>query len=134
MGGWFGFFIDGVIDPITGLADIRSKITERGKQNAVSRTFHARNDSQAIASWKPDLNRILLVFNVRPVVSVWPALTVHSQTELGLGIYVTVSDVRGGVTKTHTIVSEVQRDVADTRAMVSDIRRDMLRSQEGTGD
>ena len=59
---------------------------------------------------------------------------INIQTGLGLSIYVTVSDVRNGVTKAHAIVSEVQRDVADTRAMVSDIRRNVLRSQEGVDD
>jgi len=47
--------------------------------------------------------------------------SVRSQTELGLNIYATVSDVRDGIARTHTIFSEVQRDVTDTRAMVSDI-------------
>lgn len=88
-----------------------------------------------------DLNRILLVFNVRSVGPPRAALTFYSQTELGLNMYVTVSDVRDGVTKTHTVVSEVQHDVVDTRivvadthAIVSDIRCKMLGSQEGTED
>ena len=50
-----------------------------------------------------------------------------SQTELGLNIYATVSDVRDGVADTHTVV-------ADTHAMVSDIRRKVLEGQEGAGD
>jgi hypothetical protein len=65
-------------------------------------------------------------------------LSVHSQTELGLNIYVAVSDVRDGVTKTHTVVAdthtavaEVRRDVANTHAMVSDISRKVLGSPEG---
>jgi len=45
----------------------------------------------------------------------------HFQTELGLNIYVTVSDVRDGIARTRTMVSEVQHDVADTCAMVADI-------------
>ena len=85
----------------------------------------SKNDSQAIASWKTTLNRILLVFNVRPIIVVLSALTVRSQTELGLNIYVTISDVRDGVTETRTVV-------ADTHAMVSEIRREMLGSQNRT--
>jgi len=46
------------------VADIRSKVVERSKQNGISRAFHAKNDSQMIAGWRADLNRILLVFNV----------------------------------------------------------------------
>ena len=67
-----------------------------------------------------DLNRILLVFNVRPVVFARSALTVHSQTELGLNIYGTIS--------------EVQRDVADTQTMVSEIRCEILGSKKETND
>ena len=127
------------------LGDIRSRVTERSKQNAISRAFHAKNDSQTIASWRMDLNRILLVFNVRSVVFVLSALTVHSQTELGLNIYGTISDVHDGVMETHTvvtdthtvvsdthtIVSEVQCGVAETHTMVSEIRREILGGQKG---
>ena len=88
-----------------------------------------------------DLHRILLVFNVNSIVSVGPALTVHSQTELGLNIYVTLSDVRDGVTNTHavvtdtrTVVSEVRRDIANTHAIVSDIGRKVLGSPEEDDD
>ena len=128
--------------------EIRRKVTERSKQNAISRAFHAKNDSQTIANWRLDLNKVLLLFNVSSAVFSWPALTVHTQTELGLNIYVTVSDVRDGVAKTHATVadthaavSEVQRGVADTHtvvadthAMVSDIRRQMVEGQGEADD
>ena len=80
MRGWFGHFIDDVIGPgRRTVADIRIKITERSKQNAISRAFHAKHDSQAIAGWRLDLNRILIVFNVRDVVLCeLPALNAHS--------------------------------------------------------
>jgi len=58
-----------------------------------------------------DLNRILLVFNVRPAAFAWSLLTINSQTELAINTHVTVLD-------THTIVS--------------DIHRNMLKGQEGT--
>ena len=129
------------------LADIRSKVTERSQQNAISRASHAKNDSQSIASWKTALNRILLVFNVRFFVFAWSALTVHSQTELGFNKYAAISDVHDGVTKTHTVVSgvqrgvgdmhvvsEAQRDVADTHATVSEIRHEILESRKGLDD
>ena len=123
------------------MAEIRSKVAERSKQNAVSRAVHAKNDSKTIVSWKMDLNRVLLVFNVCPIVMGRPALTVHSQTELELNTYVTVSDVRDGVTKTHTVVanthtvvSEVQRDLANTHAVVSDIRRQLLENKEAVDE
>ena len=123
------------------LADIRSRVVRRSKQNPISYASHVQNDSQAITGWKTDLDKILLVFDVCSVVSVRPALTVCSQTELGSNIYVTVSAVRDGVAETYAIVSEVQRDVAgthtvvaDTHAMVSDIRRKVLGSWEEADD
>ena len=130
------------------MADIQIKVAKQSKRNRISRAFHAKNDSQTIASWKVDLNRVLLIFNVSCIVPPWPALTIHTQTELGLNIYATASDVRDGVTKTHTavagtheVVSEVQRDVADTHVIVADthvmvsgIHRQMLGSQEETDD
>lgn len=53
--------------------------------------------------------------------------SVHSQTGLGLNIYIAVSDVRDGIAGAHTIVSEVQYDTTDARVMVSNVRRDVLR-------
>ena len=130
------------------MADIRNKIADQNKRNKFSQVFHAGIDGQTIASWRSDLDRILLVFNVCPVLSARPLLTIRPQTELGLNTYVAVSDVREGVTKTHAVVSEVRRDVtdthivvsevqrnvADTQAMVSDIRRQVLGSQQGADD
>ena len=81
------------------LAGIQSKVTDRSNQNAISRAFHAKSDSQMIASWKMDLNRILLIFNVRSVVLEWSTLIVHSQAELGISIRETLSEVRDRLTK-----------------------------------
>ena len=50
---------------------------ERGKRNAIARLFHAKNDKETIATWRLDLNRILHVFNVRSIASVFPRLTVR---------------------------------------------------------
>lgn len=127
------------------MAAIRNKVAERSKQNALSRALHAKSDGQAIAGWKVDLNKNLLIFNVGSVTYTLPALTVRSQTELGLNIYGTVSDVRDDVAETHIVVadthsavSDVQRGVvdthlvvADTHTMISDIHRQMLGRHEG---
>lgn len=93
------------------------------------------------------LGNFILIFNVNSVASTRLALTVHTQTELGLNIYVAVSDVGDNVTKaytvatdTHTVVTEVQRDfaganlVANTHTMLSDIHRQMLGGREGADD
>ena len=102
------------------VAQIQRKAIKHSKRNAVSQLFHAKNDKETIASWKADLNRILHVFNVRSIVSVWLLLIVCSQTELAINTHVIVSDVRHGVVNTHTMVSELHRN--------------MVKSQEGTDD
>jgi hypothetical protein len=113
------------------LAEIQSKIVKKGKRNAVSRLLHAKNDKETIATWKSDLSKILLVFNVRSVIVVWLLLTVRSQTELAINTYVTVSDIRDDVATTHTIVSNVQNGVTSTHTMVSDIHHIMTKNQGG---
>jgi len=113
----------------------------------VSRLFHAKDDKEAIAAWRLELNRILHVFNVRSVTSVRPSLTARIQTELSISTHVVVSDIHHDVVNTHTIVSDVHRgvvntstvvselqdNVMNTHAIVSDIRRNMLAGQEGAG-
>ena len=106
---------------------IQRNVAERSKKKALSRTFHAKTDSQMIAGWRADLDSILLTFNVRSVVSAWPVLIVHPQTELGLNIYEAVSEVRDDFTNMHLTVT-------DTRAMISDMHRRMLGDQEGAND
>ena len=52
-----------VIDGRT-VAEIQRKIIKRSERHTVSRFLHARTDKDTIASWKLDLSRILVVFNV----------------------------------------------------------------------
>lgn len=96
----------------------------------------AKNEIEDTVTWKFDLcNRILHALTVRLAVPAWVLLPVRFRTELATDTHVTVSDVRGGVTKANN--AKVQDDLTDTRAMVSKIRRDMLRtqrSQKGTDD
>jgi hypothetical protein len=87
------------------LAEIQGKIIEKGKRNVVSRLFHAKNDKETIATWKSDLNKILLIFNVSSVVVVRLLLTVHFQTELALNTNTIVSGMGHDVTKILGIVS-----------------------------
>jgi hypothetical protein len=49
------------------VAEIQRKVIKRGGRHRVSRFIHAKNDKDTIAGWKSDLNRILVVFNVRSV-------------------------------------------------------------------
>lgn len=141
------------------VTEIQREVIKRGKQNTISRLFHA-NDKEIIATWRLDLDRILHIFNVRSVTSVWPLLTSRLQTKLGINIHVVdsdirheavnthptvsdvhpdipntetiISDVRPGVSKPHTIVSEVRRDIANNRAIFSNVHRNTLTSREDT--
>jgi tetratricopeptide (TPR) repeat protein len=106
------------------VAEIQEKVIEKGGRNLFSRLVHAKDDKDTIASWRSDLNRILHIFNVRPVVFVWPSPTVHFQTELAIDTNANVSDVRRDVTNTHTVV-------ANTHTLVSDIHHSLLQSQAG---
>jgi len=107
------------------VTEIQRKTIKKGERNVLSRLFHATSDKETIVAWRSDLNRILLVFNVRSVVSVWSLLTINSQTELAINTHV-------AVVNTHTLVSDVHHGVLNTHAIVSDIRRNILKSQEGT--
>ena len=59
----------------SAVAEIQKNIIKRSKRNALSQHFHAKNDKEMIAGWRSDLNRILHVFNVRPVNPAWPLPT-----------------------------------------------------------
>ena len=51
------------------VADIQQKVMKRSGRHGVSRFFHSRDDKDAIAAWKSDLNWILRVFDVRSTSS-----------------------------------------------------------------
>jgi hypothetical protein len=53
------------------LADIQEKIIKIGKRNAASKFLHAKNDKEAIASWRQDLDRLLNIFNVSTSDKFW---------------------------------------------------------------
>ena len=62
-----------------------------------------------IAAWRSDLNRILHVFNVRPIASSFAPLTSHFQTELAMNTHMAVLN-------TQHIASEIHRTVAEQAA------------------
>jgi len=93
------------------VAEIQGKTIKQGKRNVLSRLVHPKSDRETITTWRSDLNRILLVFNVRSVVFVWSLLTINSKTELVINTHVTT---------------------VNTHAIVSDIHRNVIKIQEGT--
>ena len=106
--------IDDVLDRST-LAEIQREIIKKGKQNVVSRLFHAKNDKEAITNWKSDLNKILLVFNVSSVVVAWLHLTVRYQTELALNTNTMVSDMHHIIVKSRGMFDGKDLPVSVTR-------------------
>ena len=56
------------------MAEIQGEVVKKGEQSVVSGLLNAKGDKDAIASWKQDLLRILQVFNVRPIATVWHLL------------------------------------------------------------
>jgi len=51
------------------VARIQEKIIEKSGRNLLSRLGNAKNDKETVVTWKLDLNRILIVFNVRSVIA-----------------------------------------------------------------
>ena len=49
------------------MADIQKKLVKWVKRNPISRHFNAKKDKETIAAWRMDMEKILQVFNVRPI-------------------------------------------------------------------
>ena len=47
------------------MAGIQSHIVKRGKRNVFSRPFHSKDNGDAIAAWRLELDKIRRVFDVR---------------------------------------------------------------------
>ena len=45
--------------------EIQRNIIERNKRNVFSRRYHAKDDKEAIATWRLDFNRIRRIIDVR---------------------------------------------------------------------
>lgn len=129
------------------VADIQKGVIKQVKRNRLSRFVYAKGDKETVAAWMMDLNRTLLIFNVRSAVFAWLSLTIRFQTELAINVYATVSDVRHDIANTHAIVSGVHHGIVNTQAIVSGLRQDIanahtivsdihhtvVKGQEGTG-
>ena len=111
-----------VLDPSTyhafdcrTVAEIRNKVAKHSGRKTVSRLLHARNDKEAIAAWKSELNRVLVVFNVRSVCS---CLVVANrpplQTELIMNTHTIVADMHQNMQKTRGDADYPDQLVSDT--------------------
>lgn len=100
-------------------AEIQENIVKRGKRNPISQRYHAKDDKEAIATWRLSLDGVRQVFNVRSVTSAWPLLTICLQIELGVNTPTTVSSAHQVSVKKHTItpeitVPQVRSDISNT--------------------
>lgn len=102
----------------------------RGQRNAISRRYHAKDDKEAIATWKLDLSRIHRVFNVRSITSVRRSLTFRLQVELRVNARGTGSDTRQD---SSTNKNAVESGAAKTHAVVPNIHCKKLKGREGAG-
>jgi len=102
--------------------EIQEKVVKQGKRNVVSQLFHAKDDKQQIAAWRSDFDRILQIFNVRSIVTVWRLLTLDSQTELAIDTNVTVAETHNMVSNIHRTVVGGQGGSGGRNPLVSDTR------------
>jgi hypothetical protein len=93
------------------MAKIQGKVVKQGKRNSLYRFVLSKPDKDKIAAWKQDFMRILHVFNVRAIGSVWHSyanLAAPFQTELAIDTNMTVTD-------TNTMVAGMYRNMVTER-------------------
>ena len=103
--------------------DIQEEIVKKNGRGVLARAFYAKSDKDAIAAWKQEFSKILQIFQVRSVGSVWHLLIMSSQTELAVNTHVVVASGRREVTDIHQEVTDIRQDVLVIRESVSNRRR-----------
>ena len=124
-------------------------VIKRGKRNALSRPFHAKDNEKAITTWKLDLDGIRRTLEVRPcprifaeILNFWlqadlaenagagahDVLTTHTNTPglhavLNIGIH----EVRSDVLNAHDVVSSAHHSAVYTHPVDSQVWRDPTR-------
>lgn len=111
--------------PTRTVTEVQKHIVERGKRNAISRRYHAKDDKEAIATWRLEFNRILHVFHVRPITSAWRLLTFSYKAELWTSVCATDSDTHQGVVSKHTVIPDTRRGTPNADTTVPDARHDV---------
>ena len=107
--------------------EIQRHVIKWGKRNVISRQYHAKDDKEAIATWRLDLDRIVHVFNVCSVIPARRLLIFGFQIELRANTHASVSDTHQDAGNEHTTGS----DATKTHTIVSDIHHNKLKSREG---
>lgn len=80
-----------------------------------------------IATWRLDLNKILCVFDVGSITSVWPPPTVFFQAELATTTHPVVSNIGRDAVNTQVTAPEHQRDAPNNYTILSNIQRAVLK-------
>ena len=96
------------------MVEIQKHIVRKGKRSVFSRPFHTKDDSETIAAWRSDLDRIRSAVEVRSFISAFCLKIVNSfylQTELATGPGANDPTVLQGTSDTHVTVSDPQDDV-----------------------
>ena len=113
------------------ITEIRRHLVKCGKRNPISRRYHAKDDEELIATWGLEFNRILRVFNVCSVLSVWQLPTHCFQAK---PVIDPISGARQDApNKHHSTVPDPRSNVANVHPATSDVRRNELKSREGAG-
>ena len=107
------------------MADIQERVSEKNERNTLTRAFYAGSDKDAIVAWKQEFSKILQIFHVCSVDSVWSLLTVSFQTELAINTHVAITSGRREVTD---IVTNMHQDVLVIKESVSGKRRMVSRA------
>ena len=102
------------------MADIQGKIIKKNERNVVARAFYARSDKDAIAAWEQEFDKILQIFQVRPLCFVWHSLKGSFQAELAVN--------------THVAVTGGRREVASINQKFTNMHRDILAIKEGVSN
>jgi len=119
---------------IRTMDEAQRHIIERSKRNAISRRYHAKEDKEAIATWKLDLNGVLGVFNVCSATSARRLLSSCFQNELRINADATASDIHQDAAKKPTVVSDVHHDDSNVKVTVPDVHCDVLNANPVVSD
>ena len=98
------------------MVEIQKHIVGQGKRSVFSRPFHTKGDSETIAAWRSDLDRIRSAVEVRSFISAFCLKIVNSfclQTELATGPGANDPTVLQGTSDTHVTVSDPHDDVSN---------------------
>ena len=114
------------------VAEIQEKALKRSGRSRVTRFLHSRDDKDAIAGWKSDLNRILHVFNVCSTCSHFAAATNHCfQTELAMNTHTIVADIRQDMSKLREGACSQDQAVSGIRTLIASLIKLLPRLRTG---